>query len=214
MLRTPKLLILKYRLGSCGKDVIITFPCKLSKPQNVFMSDHTLIQPNVSFIMNKGHVYIGKWSVIASNCTLITDNHLPTVGVNHRMLGRYHINDSVKDIVLEDDCWAGAGVTLMSGAILRRGSIAAAGAVVNKEVPPYAVVAGIPAKIIASVFTIDQIIEHESYLYPEKERFTREELEQIFSKYFVDKKSIGHYPSQDIKEKIKLYADMQFSVYA
>lgn len=132
----PKLMLLKKRLGHCGKDVVITFPCRMSVPKNVFMSDHTLIQPNCTFIMNKGKVYVGRWAVIASNSTIITDNHIPTVGINHRMLGRYHVNDKVKDIHIGDDSWCGAGVTLMSGASLGRGSIAAAGAVVNKITPP------------------------------------------------------------------------------
>lgn len=187
----PKVLYLKRNLGHCGKDVVISLPCRMAVPQNVYMSDHTLIQPNCTFIMNKGKLYVGKWSVIASNCTIITDNHIPTVGINHRMLGRYHINDRVKDVKIGEDCWCGAGVTLMSGAIMGRGSIAAAGAVVNKPVPPYAVVAGIPAKIIASVFSKEQIIEHEKCLYPESERMKQQEIDDLFEKHFEGKKSIG-----------------------
>ena len=72
-----------------------------------------------------------------------------------------------------------------------RGSIAAAGALVNKAVPPYAVVAGVPARIIASVFTKEQIIEHEKCLYPENERMSLQELDDLFEKYFEGKKSIG-----------------------
>lgn len=211
--RKPLQSFIKNKLGFCGNDVVISLPCKMSVPQNVFMKDHTLIQPNVTFIMNKGKVFVGKWSVIASNCIIITDNHVPTVGVNHRMLGRYHVNDKVKDIVLEDDCWAGAGVILMNGAKLGRGAIAAAGALVNKEVPPYAVVAGVPARIIGSVFSIDQILEHEKYLYPEHERMSRLELENLFLKYFDGKKSIG---SSDLSEiglsLIREHADMQYAV--
>lgn len=191
LIRSPKLFFIKKRLGHCGKDVVISSPCRLSVPQNVFMGDYTLIQPNCTFIMNEGKVFVGKWTVIASNCTIITDNHIPTVGINHRMLGRYHINDKVKEIHIEDDCWCGAGVTLMSGASLGRGSIAAAGAVVNKPVPPYAVVAGVPAKIIASVFSKEQIIKHEECLYPVEKRMTRQELDELFEKYFEGKKSIG-----------------------
>mgnify|MGYP002623700706 CR=1 FL=1 len=134
--RYPKSWIIKMRLGHCGRDVVISMPCRMSKPQNVFMSDYTLIQPNCSFIMNKGKVYIGKWTGISSNSTIITTNHVPTVGINHRMLGRYHINDRDLDIVIGDDCWVGTGVILMSGAKMGRGSIAAAGAVVNKNTPP------------------------------------------------------------------------------
>lgn len=191
IIRSPKQILIKKNLGCCGKDVVISMPCRISKPQNVFMGDYTLIQPNCTFIMNKGKVFVGKWSTISSNCTIITDNHTPTVGINTRMMNRYYINDKVTDIIIGDDCWIGAGVTLMSKASLGRGSIAAAGAVVNKPVPPYAVVAGVPAKIIATVFSKEQIIEHEKCLYPESERMTKQELDELFVKFFVGKSSIG-----------------------
>ena len=191
IVRSPKVFYIKNHLGHCGNNVVISSPCRMSVPQNVFMGDYTLIQPNCTFIMNKGKVYIGKWSTIASNCTIITDNHKPTVGINTRMLNRYYINDSVKDIFIDCDCWVGAGSTLLSGASMGRGSIAAAGAVVNKPVPPYAVVAGVPAKIIASVFTKKQIIEHEECLYTENERMSLKELDELFQKYFIGKNSIG-----------------------
>lgn len=212
-IRAPKMFVIKKQLGKCGNDVCIMLPCKLSRPKNVFMSDHTLIQPNVTFIMNEGKVYVGRWAVIASNSTIITDNHIPTVGINHRMLGRYHINDKVKDIRIGDDAWVGAGATLMSGASLGRGSIAATGCVVNKPVPPYAVVAGIPAKIIASVFTKEQVIEHEKYLYPEEERMTQSEIEELFEMYFNGKKSIGVQGMSDYDfAQAERYAFMQYDV--
>jgi hypothetical protein len=69
--------------------------------------------------------------------------------------------------------------------------VVAAGAVVSKPVPPYAVVAGVPAKIIATRFTIDQILQHESELYPVEERMSQTELEEVFNEYFQGKKSIG-----------------------
>lgn len=204
LLRTPKQVLIKKRLGSCGKDVVISLPCRMAVPQNIFMNDHTLIQPYCSFIMNKGKVYIGKWSGISSYSMIITTNHVPTVGINHRMLGRYHINDRDKDIHIGDDCWVGAGVIIMNGASMGRGSIAAAGAVVNKNVPPYAVVAGVPAKIIASVFTKEQIIEHEKFLYPEKERMTQHELDELFEQYYEGKKSIGIEGLSDNDKKIAI----------
>ena len=51
----------------------------------------------------------------------------------------------------------------------------------NKYIPPYAIVAGVPAKVLKYRFTPEQIIEHESILYSEIERYTREELERIFA---------------------------------
>jgi len=51
-------------------------------------------------------------------------------------------------IVISDDVWIGAGAIILSGVNIGRGAIVAAGSVVNKNVPPYAIVGGIPAKVI------------------------------------------------------------------
>jgi acetyltransferase-like isoleucine patch superfamily enzyme len=55
-----------------------------------------------------------------------------------------------RPITIEDDCWIGANVTFLGGAYVGRGSIVAAGAVVRGTFPPYAVIAGVPAKIVKS----------------------------------------------------------------
>ena len=52
------------------------------------------------------------------------------------------------DIVVDDDVWIGYGATILSGVHIGQGAIVAAGAVVAKDVPPYAVVGGVPAKVI------------------------------------------------------------------
>jgi acetyltransferase-like isoleucine patch superfamily enzyme len=55
-----------------------------------------------------------------------------------------------KGIVIEDDCWIAANSIILDGVTIGRGSVVAAGAVVSKSVPPYSVVAGVPARIIKS----------------------------------------------------------------
>ena len=52
------------------------------------------------------------------------------------------------DIVVEDDVWIGHGATILSGVRIGQGAVVAAGAVVTKDVPPYAIVGGVPANII------------------------------------------------------------------
>ena len=80
------------------------------------------------------------------------------------------------DVIIEKDVWIGSNVTILEGVRVGRGATIAAGAVVNKDVPPYSIVGGVPAKVIKHYWTIDQILEHEQKLYPENERVTREEL--------------------------------------
>lgn len=58
---------------------------------------------------------------------------------------------TAEGIVIEDDCWLGAGAVITDGVRVGKGSVVAAGAVVTKDVPPHSVVAGVPAKIIKTI---------------------------------------------------------------
>lgn len=74
-------------------------------------------------------------------------------------------------------------MTLLSGVTIGRGTTIAAGAVVAKSMPPYCICGGVPAKVIKFYWSVDEVIEHESKLYPENERYSREELERIRKEY-------------------------------
>lgn len=201
----------KSKLGFCGQDNDIHYPCHLGNPSHIYLQDYTLIQPDCRFIIHTGKVYIGKWSSLSCNCIVVTGNHVPTVGINQRILGRGHINDNEKDVYIDEDCWVGVRVTILAGTHLRRGSIVGANSLLNRDYPPYAVLVGSPARVIASKFTIDQIIEHESLLYPKEDRYSRAELESVFDQYYRDKKSIGvvGVKEEDI-EFIEDNANMQY----
>ena len=87
--------------------------------------------------------------------------------------------------------WVGTNATILADGDLGRGCIVGACSLVTKPVPPYALVVGSPAKIIGVKFSVDQILEHEKALYPEKERFSREYLEELFAKYYEGMKVFG-----------------------
>lgn len=63
------------------------------------------------------------------------------------------------DILVDDDVWIGYGATIMSGVHIGQGAVVAAGAVVTKDVPPYAIVGGVPAKVIKYRFEPELIQE-------------------------------------------------------
>lgn len=56
--------------------------------------------------------------------------------------------DTYKGIVIEDGCWLGHGVTVLDGVTIGQGSMIGAGAVVTKDIPPYSVAVGVPARVI------------------------------------------------------------------
>jgi acetyltransferase-like isoleucine patch superfamily enzyme len=53
-----------------------------------------------------------------------------------------------RGIVVEDDCWLGAGAIVLDGVRIGRGAVVAAGSIVTRDVPAYTVVAGSPARVI------------------------------------------------------------------
>ena len=133
-----------------------------------------------------------KYSVISSECTIVPAAHNLTVGVPFYLSTTNHINDSDGDVIIAEDCWIGTGSILLPNIKIGRGAVVGAGSVVTKDIPPYAVVVGAPARIIASKFSLDQILKHESILYPEDERMTPDELQDLFSHYYQGMRSIGH----------------------
>ena len=56
------------------------------------------------------------------------------------------------DIQVDDDVWIGCGAMVLSGVYIHQGAVVAAGAIVTKDVPPYAIVAGVPAKVMGYRF--------------------------------------------------------------
>ena len=78
--------------------------------------------------------------------------HVMIIAANHRFddVTRPIAKQGVerKSIVIEDDVWIAGRANIMAGVTVGRGSVVAAGAVVTRDVPPYSVVAGVPAKVI------------------------------------------------------------------
>jgi acetyltransferase-like isoleucine patch superfamily enzyme len=73
-------------------------------------------------------------------------------------------SDPKNHIAVGDDVWIGYGAILLSGIVVGRGAVIAAGSVVTSDVEPYAIVTGNPAQPVGVRFTQDQIISHERAL--------------------------------------------------
>lgn len=101
------------------------------------------------------------------------------------------------DIVVDDDVWIGYGAIIMSGTHIGQGAIVAAGAVVTKDVPPYAIVGGVPAKVIKYRFTPDIINE---LLKIDYSQLTEEMIESHVDEFYAelnDVKQLDWLPQKD-----------------
>jgi acetyltransferase-like isoleucine patch superfamily enzyme len=78
---------------------------------------------------------------------------------------------------IADDVWIGTRAVILHDVRIGRGAIVAAGAVVTKSVPPYAIVAGNPARVVRFRWDVETILEHEEKLYPAENRLPKAELE-------------------------------------
>ncbi|MFA6988627.1 MAG: CatB-related O-acetyltransferase [Candidatus Gastranaerophilaceae bacterium] len=116
---------------------------------------------------------IGKFCSIAEEVTFLLGgyhryNTISTFPFDHFMIKQESLNDDLSkgSIVLKDDVWIGLGATIIAGVTIGQGAVVGAGAIVAKDIPPYAIVVGNPAKIIKYRFDkeiIDELLEFADY---------------------------------------------------
>jgi len=201
------------RLGYRGVGSIFEYPSVIGNPSQVYLHDYSQLQRYHKILNYTGKFVMKEYSGAAINLTVVTGNHTPTVGVPQYLLAPSHVNDHEMDVIVEEDVWLGTNVTLIAGAHIGRGAVVGAGSIVNKDIPPYAIVVGVPARIVGVKFTVGQILEHEQVLYPENKRFSKDYLESLFERYFDGKKVLGKGGeiSQEDKDRLrKVVEDTHF----
>lgn len=109
----------------------------------ICIDEGTSISPYVC-IAGPGNIKIGKNCSIAAHVGIFANNHIfddPTRNIDDQGLTR-------QGIIIEDDCQLGHAVTILDGVTIGKGSVIGAGAVVAKDIPPYSVAIGVPARVI------------------------------------------------------------------
>jgi acetyltransferase-like isoleucine patch superfamily enzyme len=131
---------------------------------------------------SESNIIIGNKVLFGPNVTVIGGNH------NTSVVGQFMYDvhekrpEDDQDVIFEDDIWVGSCAVILKGVRVGRGSIVAAGAVVNKDVLPYSIVGGVPAKRISIRFgNKEMIMSHEAKLYPPEKRLSADRLEEIFT---------------------------------
>jgi acetyltransferase-like isoleucine patch superfamily enzyme len=129
----------------CGANVAVHDCVVLRYPEKLRLGNNVSIHP-FCYIDAQGHVEIGDDVSIAHNVSILSFEH--------------DFSDCtipIKDgpcipqlVIIEDQVWIGAGVRVLGGIKIGRGSVLGAGAVVTRDIPPMSVAIGVPARVIKS----------------------------------------------------------------
>lgn len=136
------------RFGTRGADFVFD-PDGTYSYETIHVGDHVDLGTEPTLLAVKFTIVIGNRVRFGSGVTICDD-------------GKRTEGD--RGVVIEDDVWVGANVTILGGVTIGRGSIIAASAVVTESVPPYSMVDGNPASVIRPRLTDHQITAHETAL--------------------------------------------------
>jgi len=131
---------------------------------NMSIGDGSSIPKGSTFYCTEAPLTIGKKVISGPHPTIITGDHRIDVIGKYIMDSNEKLPENDAPVVIEDDVWCGANVTILKGVTIGRGSVVAAGAVVTKSFPPYSIIGGVPARLLKMRFTEEEIVEHEKIL--------------------------------------------------
>lgn len=170
---------IKRKMNRCGRHVYLRpMSSDFKGIENFRIGNHVSIPKGSTFYSTKAMLTVKDNVIFGPNPTIITGDHrIDVIGTpiidSHESLPQ---NDMA--VTIEEDVWTGANIVILKGVTIGRGSIIAAGAVVNKSCPPYSIIGGIPAKVLKYRFSIEECIEHEKQIYPVNQRYSEQHLEQ------------------------------------
>lgn len=154
------------RLKYCGDQVYFDKNVELLRfPKNIEIYDHVVIKEGAKICAcnDKAYLSIGKNTTIGYHTFIFASEEIK-IGANcliapfvyivdsdHQISKNQLINEQsnvTAPVLINDDVWISTGAKILKGVNIGEGAVIAAGAVVNSDVPDYAIVGGIPAKII------------------------------------------------------------------
>lgn len=149
----------KLSFKKCGSNIRIAPGVIIEGLQNIEIGNNCYIGPGAIIYSTDASLIIGDDFICGPRLTVMTGDHrFDVVGKTiNNTTEKKEEND--KDIIIEEDVWCGANVTVLKGVRIGKGSVIAAGAMVLKDVPPYSIY--ISKDLIKRRFNDEQIKEHE-----------------------------------------------------
>lgn len=127
---------------SFSRSVTIYFDAEIRGSWNLIIGDGSIIGDHAILDARRGGIIIGKSVNIASNVSIYTDQH----DYNNPFFESS--KEKTGPVIIDDRAWIGPNVIILHGVHVGEGAVIAAGAVVTKDVNPFTVVGGIPARYI------------------------------------------------------------------
>lgn len=149
--------IIKFLLKKCGKNVKVGPNVNILNPHLVSMGDDVFIGDK-STIAGIVEIKIGN-NVMFGPEVMIRggDHNIKKVGLPMRFVKMGGVN---KPVIIENDVWVGARATILKGVTIGEGAVIGAASVVTRDVIPYTISVGVPAKPIKTRFTLIELREH------------------------------------------------------
>lgn len=139
-----------------AEDPWVERPVRADYGTNVRLGPKVFLNFNAVFI-DTCPIYIGARCLIGPNCCFYSGTHPLDPAVRNGTEGP----ELGKEIHIGDDCWLGGNVIVLPGINIGRGSTIGAGSVVTKDVPPFHVAAGNPARILRKIETSMESMLHQ-----------------------------------------------------
>jgi acetyltransferase-like isoleucine patch superfamily enzyme len=116
----------------------------VARPSRLVIGDYTAVNEFNNIRAAGGEIHIGKHCLISQFVSIVATNH--TIDTTD-LIARASWDTTRACVEIGDDVWIGAHAIVLPGVRVGQGAVIAAGAVVTHDVPPYAVVAGVPARV-------------------------------------------------------------------
>ena len=149
-----------------GGKIFVYQPFKIAGEKNITIHSPASIGPGSTLYTTGAKLIIGSHFIAGPNLTIITGDHkyipgrfLDSISGKEKEPGVYD-----KDVIIGKDVWVGANVTILKGCHIGDSSIVAAGSLVIGDVPPFAIVGGVPAKVIKYKWTEEERTIHKVFL--------------------------------------------------